>query len=186
MENKRKWLRLDLQTFAAQDEEQTKVDDTPAGAEKTDTEVDNKVPYDRFKAKVDEANSLKTQLAELQAAQEAAERTKLEEQNEFKSLYEKAQADLAALKADALNAKKDALLAKAGYTDEQVALLRGTIAGESDEELTQAIEGLKAVIAPKPTYVDPPLGNGERSKTETQDRSEIGVKAFERIKNKLF
>ena len=42
------------------------------------------------------------------------------------------EAKLAEIKAEALAVKKDALLAKAGYTDEQITVLRGTIAGETD------------------------------------------------------
>ena len=52
------------------DEKQTNIDETKPSAEtqKPDTtQVDNKVPYDRFKAKVDEVNTLKQQQAEMEA-----------------------------------------------------------------------------------------------------------------------
>src|SRR5690606_20714199 len=131
------------------DEIQTNIDETAAATQKPENkDVDNKVPYDRFKAKVDEANALKDELAKLQTAREAEEQAKLVEQNEFKTLYEQAQEQLATIKADALNAKKDSLLAQAGYTSEQIGLLRNTVVGDTDEEIAQAIEGLKAVIAP--------------------------------------
>ena len=173
-------------------EQQTNIDEAASTDESLNTEesketnVDNKIPYDRFKAKVDEANALKEELARLREAQEAAERAKLEEQNEYKTLYEKAQDDLAKLKADALNAKKDALLTQAGYNAEQIAVLRNTLVGENDEELAKGIEDLKAVIPPKPNYIDPsPLGGGD-GKPKPRDKEEIGAKAYERIKNKLF
>lgn len=121
----------------------------------------------------------------VQKERDEAERKRLEEAQEYKVLADKYRADLEALKADALNAKKDALLAKAGYTDEQITLLRGTVTGETDEELTQAIEGLKAVIAPKPTYVDPSPMNGQRDKPDPKDETQIGRDLYERIKHKI-
>ena len=156
-----------------------------AGTENAETkQVDTKVPYDRFKAKVDEANALKEELARLREAKEAEERKQLEEQNEFKALYEQAQEQLAQIKADALNAKKDALLTRAGYTSDQIKVLRNTVAGETDEEITQSIEDLKTVISPKPNYVDPSPMNGLRDKPEQKDGEEIGKSLFERLKAK--
>src|SRR5690606_33103256 len=106
-----------------------------AETENTDnTKVDNKIPYDRFKAKVDEANRLKEELAALKKAQEEAERKKLEEQNEYKKLYEKALNDLEAFKSEALSAKKKALLVQAGYSSDQANVLHNTVQGETDEE----------------------------------------------------
>lgn len=168
---------------------QTNIDDVRPSDEtrNTDTQnVDNKIPYDRFKAKVDEANRLKEELAALKKAQEEAERKKLEEQNEYKKLYEKALNDLEAFKSEALSAKKKALLVQAGYSSDQANVLHNTVQGETDEELAKSIEELKSVIAPKPSYVDPLPMNGERSKPEPKDPSEIGLKTFERIKTKLF
>lgn len=148
--------------------------------------VENKVPYERFKEKVDEVNKLKARLAALEKEREEAEKRKLEEQNEYKKLYEKAQKELEQFKIQTLNAKKDALLAKAGYSDEQVAVLRNSLTGETDEELEKSLEQLKSVIPPKPRYVDPSLMNGIRQEPEPKDISEIGVKQFEKIKSKLF
>jgi hypothetical protein len=172
---------LNLQFFA-----EGEVDDqeTPAEAKKTESNVDNKVPYDRFKEKIDEVNSLKAELAKIKKAQEEAEKAKLEEQNEYKKLYEQAQQELAQIKEAALNAKKDALLAKAGYSDEQIALLRNSITGGTDEEISQSVSQLTAVIPPKPNYVDPSPMNGERDKPEPVDERNIGVDLFKRLKAK--
>jgi hypothetical protein len=172
---------LNLQFFA-----EGEVDDqeTPAEAKKTESNVDNKVPYDRFKEKIDEVNSLKAELAKIKKAQEEAEKAKLEEQNEYKKLYEQAQQELAQIKEAALNAKKDALLAKAGYSDEQIALLRNSITGGTDEEISQSVTQLTAVIPPKPNYVDPSPMNGERDKPEPVDERNIGVDLFKRLKAK--
>src|SRR5690606_33314730 len=93
-------------------EEQMNIDETNPTDESLKTEetkeenVDNKIPYDRFKAKVDEANALKEKLAKIEKAQEEAKRKELEQQNEYKTLYEQAQEQLAQFKADALNARK--------------------------------------------------------------------------------
>jgi hypothetical protein len=172
---------LNLQFFA-----EGEVDDqeTPAEAKKTESNVDNKVPYDRFKEKIDEVNSLKAELAKIKKAQEEAEKAKLEEQNEYKKLYEQAQQELAQIKEAALNAKKDALLAKAGYSDEQIALLRNSITGGTDEEISQSVSQLTAVIPPKPNYVDPSPMNGERDKPEPVDERNIGIDLFKRLKAK--
>lgn len=172
---------LNLQFFA-----EGEVDDqeTPAEAKNTESNVDNKVPYDRFKEKIDEVNSLKAELAKIKKAQEEAEKAKLEEQNEFKKLYEQAQQELAQIKETALNAKKDALLAKAGYSDEQIAILRNSITGGTDEEISQSVSQLTAVIPPKPNYVDPSPMNGERDKPEPVDERSIGVDLFKRLKAK--
>ena len=147
-------------------------------------QVSNKVPYERFKEKVDEVNALKAQLAELQKAQEEAEKKRLEEQNEYKKLYEKAVKELEEFKRQTLNAKKDALLAKAGYDDEQIRVLRNTLTGETDEELAQSIEQVKAVFPPKPKYVDPSPMNGERDRPEPIDERDIGFKWGKILKSK--
>src|SRR5690606_19235188 len=146
-------------------------------------QVSHKVPYERFKEKVDEVNALKAQLIELQKAQEEAEKKRLEEQNEYKKLYEKAVKELEEFKRQTLNAKKDALLAKAGYDDEQIRVLRNTLTGETDEELTQSIEQLKAVFPPKPKYVDPSPMNGERDRPEPVEDRDIGFKWGKYVKS---
>lgn len=148
---------------------------------------EQRIPYDRFKQKVDEANELKRKLAEIESAQAEAERKKLEEQNEFKSLYEQAQAEIERVKAEAqavaINAKKDSLLTKAGYSEEQIAVLRNTVAGNTDEELAQAVASLSAVIAPKQTYIhQTPLGGGN-TKPPQNDPVSFGRDLFDRVKN---
>src|SRR5699024_1683996 len=77
-----------------------------------------------------------------------------------------------------------ALLTKAGYDDGQIEILRGTINGETDEELAKAVDALKDVIAPKQNYIDPTPMNGDGGKPAKADKEELGAKACERIKNK--
>src|SRR5690625_2731651 len=113
-------------------EEVTNIDEGQAKANstveslKTDEpkEVDSKhIPYDRFKAKVDEANALKEKLAEFEEAKAEAERIKLEEQNEYKTLYEQALQQAEQAKAEAIGTKKSTLRTAAGYSEEQVGVM---------------------------------------------------------------
>src|SRR5690625_3910616 len=173
-------------------EEETNIDETNSSDETENTEeqtqdnVDNPIPYDRFKQKVDEANALKKKLAEIEKAQAEAERKKLEEQNEYKTLYEQPLEQAEQAKQEALGIKKNALLTQAGYSSEQAQLLVKLVEGESDEEIVESIKLLKATVPAQDEYGDPSAMNGAKEKPETVGADEIGVKAFERIKNKLF
>src|SRR5690625_5836132 len=51
---------------------------------------DKRIPYDRFKQKVDEVNELKQRLAQIEEEQAKAKRQELEEQERYKELYEQA------------------------------------------------------------------------------------------------
>ncbi len=183
-----------LETINDKDEEIANVDEENATDESLNTEGNDNtqdesegkaIPYNRFKEKVDEANALKKRLDEIEKEQAKKERQELEKQNEYKTLYEQAQQEVANIKADALNAKKDALLSKAGYTEEQVEVLRSIIFGESDEEIAKAIEDLTGVISPKNNYIDPtPLGGGS-GKPKPTDQEELGRNAVTRVLNKI-
>ncbi len=151
-----------------------------------ETNVDTKIPYERFKAKVDEANALKERLAEIERAQEEAKRKELEEQNDYKTLYEQALEQAAQAKAESIGIKKNALLAAAGYSEEQTKLLAKLVDGESDEEIAESIKLLKATIPVQDEYGDPSAFNGAKQKPETVGADELGAKVFERIKNKIF
>ncbi len=176
-------------TEELKNEQQTNVDETNPTDESKNTEaqnVDTKIPYDRFKAKVDEANALKEKLAAIEKAQEEAKRKELEEQNEYKTLYEQAIQQAEQAKKEALGIKKSALLTQAGYSAEQTKLLSKLVEGETDEEITESIKLLKATIPVQDEYGDPSAFNGEKAKPETVGADELGVKVFERIKNKIF
>ena len=72
-------------------EVETNIDEATSTDESLNTEeqkeVDNqRIPYDRFKAKVDEANALKEKLAEIERQQEEAKRKELEETEQYKEL----------------------------------------------------------------------------------------------------
>lgn len=148
--------------------------------------VDSKhIPYDRFKAKVDEANALKEKLAKFEADKAEAERIKLEEQNEYKTLYEQALLQAEQAKAEALGTKKSALLTAVGYGEEQVGLLVKLVEGETDEEIAESIKHLQATIPVKDNYGDPSAFNGRTAKPKTVDAEELGRNAVSRVLHKI-
>lgn len=191
--NKQDLLKLNLQFFAEDDNDnQANIDESNPSDETLNTEeqekevVDKKIPYDRFKAKVDEVNELKARLAEIEQAQAEAERKELEEKEEYKTLYEQAKAEADQAKQEALSIKKNALLIQAGYGEEQAKLLVKLVEGEDDESIAESIKLLQATIPVKDDYADPSPLNGAKEKPETVGADEVGAKVFERIKNKIF
>src|SRR5690625_1136649 len=177
-------------------EESTNIDEGQAQEKPTDeslkTEEQTKdndskhIPYDRFKAKVDEANALKEKLAEIEKAQEETKRKELEEQNEYKQLYEQALQQAEQAKQEALSTKKSALLTQAGYDAEQAQMLVTLVEGETDDEISESIKRVQATIPAKDGYGDPSAFNGAKAKPETVGADDIAATQFERIKNKIF
>lgn len=172
-------------------EERTNIDETNPTDESLTTEeqkqenVDTKIPYDRFKAKVDEANALKERLAKFEAEQSEKERKELEEQNEYKTLYEKALEDAKQAKQEALSVRKNAALVHAGYSEEQVKLLSRLVEGEDEETIAESIKLLQATIPAQDEYADPSPLNGKKEKPETVGPEEHAKTIYERIKNKI-
>lgn len=162
----------------------TSAETDTTGTDEVIDEQGNKVPYDRFKTKVDEVNALKAQLAVIEAEKTESERKALEEQNDFKTLYEQAQVQIEANKADALKAKKDAQLIQAGYSAEQVEVLRGTIGGETDEEITKSIEAITNAIPPKKDYIHQTSLGGGDSKPTPKGNNGLGLSLYERVMGK--
>lgn len=190
-------LRLNLQQFAEEGEGTTEEQSTTATdasentAEQTVDEKkkdgnEQKIPYDRFKQKVDEANALKEKLAKFEAEQAEKERQELEEREEYKTLYEQAVQQAEQAKQEAVQVRKSALLSGAGYSEEQAKLLVKLVEGETEEEITESINVLKATVPAQDNYGDPSAFNGAREKPEHVGADELGVKVFERIKNKIF
>ena len=175
----------DEQTQETVNEETTNKDEAVTSDETKNTEeqeqqVDNRIPYDRFKSKVDEVNALKEKLGQIEREQEEANRKKLEEQNEYKQLYEQAKETIEQQKEDALNAKKTSLLSQAGYNEEQIIKLSKLVDGEDDEAIKRSIEELKTTF-PTKKYVDPSLGNNQRGKPAKTDGEELGRNMFESL-----
>ena len=159
------------------------------GAQQSDNQSEQKIPYERFKQKVAEANALKEKLAEFERQQSEAETKRLEEANEFKALYEQSQARIAEIEAQAkateLNAKKQSLLLEAGYTADKLADLLDFVTGDDEEGVKASVEKLVRVAPPKALPVDPAVNGGNRQQPDQQDGTELGKAMYERIKNKI-
>lgn len=165
------------------DEETTTVAPEKAGETK---DVDNQIPYERFKQKVDEANALKDKLAEFEKAKAEEEEQRLKEKEDYKSLYEQAQEQVKQQQAIALDAKKDALLIHAGYSQEQAGLLRKLVEGSSDDELEESIKSIKETFPTeiRKDYVDLGLGNGRRTEIESKNGEGLGKSLYQRVMGK--
>lgn len=188
-----KLLRLDLQNFAEEIEEVpeggSNTEGTPAEGEETPNQAKETPTDDKVftQAQVDAiisdrlARERKKSEDAQAGAKAEAERQRLEEAEQYKELAESYKADLEALRGDALKAKKESALIKAGYTGEQVTRYLRYLDGETDEDIAASIETLKADIPPKKkTYVDPSVNNGESGKPSHPDASDYGRELFDR------
>lgn len=195
-ENKYFKFNLDLQTFAdkedpeegkeeQQEEEEQTATNTSDGTENTEEEeAEGKIPYDRFKQKVDEVNALKERLAKLEADEEEKRKTELEEQERYKELYEEQLQKLEETKAAQQEQSKKSALAEAGYADEQIQFMLKLVEGETEEEVAKSIEVLKATFPTKKSYVDPSADNGARKTPKAVDGEDYGKEMFKRLFDK--
>lgn len=169
------------------DEGQTQNNSTDASlnTDEQSKEVDNKIPYERFKEKVDEVNALKEKLAAIEKEQADAKRKELEEQNEYKTLYEQALQQAEQAKQEALNLRKQTLLAQAGYDENQAKLLVKLVEGDDEETIAESIKQIQSTVPVKDNYADPSAFNGQKSKPKTVDAEEIGRNAVSRVLHKI-
>lgn len=126
-----------------------------------------------------------------QAIKDAAEKKRLEEQGDFKALADARQLEVDRLQAlidsqtaDVLQAKKESLLSKAGYKDDQIEVFVGLVTGETDDELKASLDRIKAVSPPAKGYADPGTGNGRKDEPKKKDLHEKGKTAYQRLKEK--
>lgn len=186
-------LRLNLQHFAEEHDESpeggSNTEGTPAEGEETPNQTEETPTDDKVftQAQVDAiisdrlARERKRSEDAKAEAEAEAERQRLAEAKQYKELAQSYKEDLEALKGDALKAKKESALIKAGYTDEQVARYERYLDGETDEDIAASIEILKADIPPKKkTYVDPSVNNGESGKPSNPDATSYGKELFAR------
>lgn len=179
-------LKLNLQFFSEPNPEpngagatpEPEPKTTPEGAGKTFTqeEVDKliKERLVREKRKADE---------KAEEARKEAEKKALIENEKYKELYETLQQDLAEQKAIALTAKRDSLLAQAGYTAEQVTRYAKFVEGTNEEELLASIEELKVDLPPKgTTYVDPTGNNPRKQDPKPTDQYEAGKERIRKLR----
>src|SRR5690625_882240 len=156
-------------------ETQTNIDESQAQANPTDESLNTegqmkesvgnqRIPYERFKAKVDEANALKEKLAEIEREQEEAKRKELEETEQYKELYEQAIKEKEQARQEALAIRKQALLSQAGYDNEQSKLLVKLVEGDDEESIAESIKQIQSTVPVKDDYADPSAFNGAKAK----------------------
>lgn len=130
----------------------------------------------------------KTEKAVAEAKAES-ERKKLEESNEFKTLYESVQTELAQerqqAQAERLSAKKQSLLLEAGYPADKLADLLDFVTGADEEAVKASVEKLIRVAPPKAAPIDPQGGRGGRQTPKQDDGTEASKAMYDRIKNKI-
>lgn len=106
-------------------------------------------------------------------AKAESERKQLEEQNEFKTLYETVQAELAQerqqAQAERLDAKKQSLLLEAGYPADKLADLLDFVTGDDEEAVKASVDKLIRVAPPKAAPIDPQGGAGQRQAPQQND-----------------
>lgn len=122
---------------------------------------------------------------EKEAARAEAERKEREKNEEYKALYESAQAELDRLRGEAktaeLNATKTRLLVEAGYNAEQIARVSKYVLGDDEEAIKASIVEVVADIPPR-IIVDPNLNNNPRMKPLPSDPTAIAKERIERLR----
>src|SRR5699024_10293476 len=112
---------MDKEKQTNSDEQETTATDASLNTEEQSEQDgkggdDRRIPYERFKQKVDEAHALKEKLAEIEREQAEAENAELKAQNKYKELYEQALQEKEQAEQAALSLRKTDALRKAGYS----------------------------------------------------------------------
>lgn len=126
----------------------------------------------------------KAQEKKEQSVRDEAEQKRLKENEQYKDLADKLQAQLDTQKAENLKTKKAQMLTKAGYKEDQIERFSKYLEGDTDEDLQQSLDKLKADIPPAKEYADPGAGNGARKTPPKTGGEDIGKSVFERLKGK--
>lgn len=106
---------------------------------------------------------------------------------EYETEIEQLDAKLAAFEAESVLDKKREEMRKFNYNDEQVEFYLPHIEGETAEEIRDSVFQLTSEIPPaQDNYADPSPMNSERAKPSRADYGEVGKKAYERVKHKIF
>ncbi|WP_054955038.1 hypothetical protein [Paenibacillus dakarensis] len=176
-------LPLNLQLFGEGDPADTDTQDTPPKKVELTPEQQAAVDAlikDRLSRQKKKFDDEKT------AAQAEAERKEREKNEEYKALYESAQAELdrarSEAKTAALNATKTQLLVEAGYSAEQLARVSKYVVGEDEEAIKASIDEVIADMPPKSGGIDPNLNNGGRPPVKTYDPKAAVKERLDRLK----
>jgi hypothetical protein len=178
-------LPLDLQLFAEEgggeggqegaEQKPAKVELTPEQQAAVDALIKDRLA--RQQKKFDDEKA---------AAQAEAERKEREKNEEYKTLYESAQAELERARTEAtaaaLNATKTQLLVEAGYSAEQLARVSKYVIGDDEDAIKASIAEVTADMPPKASGVDPNLNNGHRQTPKPQDPMAQAKERIERLK----
>lgn len=161
---------------------------TQAGAEQPDNQSEQKIPYERFKQKVAEANALKEKLAEFERQQAEAETKRLEEANEFKALYEAEKSARESIEAERQSEKLTQIklnaLREAGYDADKVERLAKYISGDDEASVLASVEEFAQDNPAKPQPADPAVNGGTRQQATQETLKEKGRKRFEELRAK--
>ena len=115
------------------------------------------VPYERFKEVNEKYKALEAQVKEFQEIQKAAEENRLKEQNDFKTLFEKTEAEL---KRERTNNMKMRVASSKGLPVDLV----NRIQGETEEDIAKDVDSLLAFMKKEtPGGVNPPPKGGSSS-----------------------
>jgi len=176
---------LNLQIFAEGDEENPNETKLNTGV-KTEFTAEQQTEMNRVIAERLARQQAKFD-AEKAATDTEAQRIQLEQKEEYKVLYEKAQAELVRVQGDVKVAQVDALktqlLVKAGYAADQITRVGKFVSGDDEEALQASIDEIKADIPPKVSGVDPNPGNGK--KNEVIPKADGGYEAARERARKL-
>jgi hypothetical protein len=138
--------------------------------------------YERFKAKVDEANELKAKLQKIEDAEAAKAKAEQLAQGKFEEIAADLQKQLDAAKADALSEKKNAMLIREGYSAEQIERYSKYVVGSTEAELQTSLDELKVDVQPKKAYADPASSNPQKVTPPAKDLHTKGKTSYQRLK----
>src|SRR5699024_4617273 len=114
---------------------------------------------------------------------QAEQQTK--EQAELQAKIDEVDAKIEQYRINAVEARKVQAMKEHNYSDEQIEKYVKFIKGSTTDEIDMSVLQLSQDITPSIYYADPSPFNGAKAKPVAKDYTEIGRKAFERIKDKL-
>ena len=143
---------------------------------------------------IDDITAAETEDQTEEQAEEQAEEIPTEELleverkiSEYETKIEQLDAKLAEYESNSLAKRKREEMRKFNYNDEQVEFYLPHIDGVTAEEIRDSVFKLTTEIPPaQDNYADPSLMNGAKVKPARADMGEVGKKAYERVKHKIF
>ena len=104
---------------------------------------------------------------------------------DYQAKIEKLDAKLSAHEAQHIDAMKREQMKKAYYSEGQIERYIEFVDGTTAEEIAESVSQL-AIPAAGDNFGDPSAFNGAKEKPVAADHSEIGRRAFDRVKHKIF